>query len=238
MWQLEFAEILDTGFGKSPAPRRGPRTALSDAQLHNRRDQLAQAFEAAWTEIGRKLRNCKAPNELVNVFACLLSTHAGDRISVFCRPSTESADSATLRKVRAKQRSLVEPSYDADVAKRRVHERLQRVNWALGAASKTQRRIVKQEQKKLRKEASSVEYESRALCHTCGDVDMRLAALEASFARQELFRFLRSGRYELTPLSLANAVANLPFSGWRQSMRRCKKQPSKFGNGLTTQIFK
>lgn len=238
MWQLEPAIGLDTDFEASPAPRRGPRTALSDAQLHNRRDQLAQAFEAAWAEIGWELQTSKGPEELVKIFAPLLSTYAGDNISVFCRPSTEPTDSATLRKVRAKQRSLVGPSYSAVEVKRRVHEQLQRVNWALGEKSKTQRRIVKQEQKKLRKEASSVEQESRSLSDTCRNVEMQLAALEASFARQELFRFLKSGRYELTPLSLANAVANLPYSGWRQSMRRCKKQPSKFGNGLTYQIFK
>ena len=66
----------------------------------------------------------------------------------------------------------------------------------------------------------------------------RLRGLEASFARQELLRFLKSDRYELTPLNLANAAAGLPLMGWRRSVSRSKKVPSKIANGLMYQIFK
>jgi len=78
----------------------------------------------------------------------------------------------------------------------------------------------------------------RHLTKTESDLGLQLQSLEASYARQELFRFLKSARYELKPLSLANAAAGLPYMGWRQSMRRSTKAPSKLANGNVYQIFK
>jgi len=238
MRQSKSGEGLDTGFGKAPPRRRGPRTELSDPQLHNRRDQLAQIFEGSWAEIGWVLQRCKKPEDLIRIFTPVLNSYAREIISVFCRPSTEPADSATLRKVRAKRRSLVGPSYSADKSKRRVQEQLQQVNGALAGASKKQRRIVRRERKKRRKEAWKIEQQYRTLSDTQRNVEMRLHSLEASFARQEIFRFVKSGRYELTPLSLANAAANLPYSGWRQSMRRAAKAPCEIATGRMYLIFK
>jgi hypothetical protein len=69
-------------------------------------------------------------------------------------------------------------------------------------------------------------------------LEAQLKILEAAFARHELFRFLKSRRYELTPLSLANAAAGLPYMGWRHSMRRNVKVYSVAANGSEYQIFK
>jgi hypothetical protein len=69
-------------------------------------------------------------------------------------------------------------------------------------------------------------------------LETRLKALEASFARQELFRFLKSKRYEITPLALANAAAGLPYMGWRHSMRKNSRVKSIAANGTAYQIFK
>jgi hypothetical protein len=66
----------------------------------------------------------------------------------------------------------------------------------------------------------------------------RLTDLRSAYARQELVRFLRSKRYSLTPLSLANAAAGLPFMSWRRSMQRSIKAPSVLADGLTYQVFK
>jgi hypothetical protein len=43
------------------------------------------------------------------------------------------------------------------------------------------------------------------------------------FARAEVARFCKSARYRLSPLSTANALAGLPFIGWRQSVKRCSR---------------
>jgi len=69
-------------------------------------------------------------------------------------------------------------------------------------------------------------------------LEARLRDLEAPFARQELFRFLKSKRYEVTPLALANAAAGLPYMGWRHSMRKNAEVQSIAANGFAYQNFK
>jgi hypothetical protein len=218
--------------------RRGPRTNLSNPQLENRRDQLVQLFEGDWGRLGRELQECKKPDDLIPVFSPLLHSYAEEVFSVFCRPSDETATGATLRKIRRELRTLAEPRYAVEDSKRKAGQQLQKINWALTKAENSSRRIVQQERKKAGKEAWKAEQQSRTLVAKEKDLTERLRKLEASFARQEIFRFVKSERYELNPLSLANASANLPYSGWRQSVRRINGVPSKVRNGLRYRIFK
>ena len=74
--------------------------------------------------------------------------------------------------------------------------------------------------------------ESRTLSDVVRRLEARLRDLEAPFARQELFRFLKSKRYEVTPLALANAAAGLPYMGWRHSMRKNAEVQSIAANGF------
>jgi hypothetical protein len=238
MRRRKLAGDLTSFFGKPAPQRRGRPTALSDAQLHNQRDQLVQTFEVAWGEIGWELRKCKKAGELIRIFHPLAEGYIQTTISVFCRPSTEPGSAATLHKVRAEMYSLVEPVRTADALRCQASEHLRRADWALVQAPKNKRRIVKRERKKCRKEAWKAAMQLRTLSDAKHRLEVRLQELEASFARQELFRFLKSKRYELTPLSLANAAAGLPYVGWRQSMRRCTKASSIVANGLMYQIFK
>lgn len=60
---------------------------------------------------------------------------------------------------------------------------------------------------------------------------------EAHFARNELLDFCRSKRYRLTPLDVANALAGLPFIGWRRSADRCRKWKEE-REGLSFGIFR
>ncbi len=78
----------------------------------------------------------------------------------------------------------------------------------------------------------------RTLDESRKQLEVQIQELEPSFARQELFRFVRSKRYEINGENLANATAGLPYMGWRQSMRRCKKTKSANANGCAAQIFK
>jgi hypothetical protein len=61
---------------------------------------------------------------------------------------------------------------------------------------------------------------------------------EAYFARAELVRFCKSRRYSLNPLNTANALAGLPFIGWRQSAKRCRKWKCPGADGIAYQTFK
>jgi hypothetical protein len=227
---------LDVNLENSSAKRRGPRREFSDPQLGNRRDQLVQVFEGAWGEIGWELSHCEDPDELATVLGPLLQTYAREMLLAFCYPSPRTSDWAALRKVRKRRRALVPRSYSLAEASRRTYDNLHLLDGVL--TQKPDRRSLKREQKKRRKEYSEAEQEARAFRGEWRELEEEERALEASVARQELFRFLKSKRYELTPLSLANALANVPYSGWRQSMRRCIKLPCAFANGQTYQLFK
>jgi hypothetical protein len=239
MWSPEFGKDL-TDSDEIVAPRRGRPTGLSDAELHTRRDQFVQIFEGAWFDIYRELQRCKKPDDLIRIFTPIANpqTWWHEPLGIFCRSSSESASGATLRRVRAELRSVVEPLYTAELSKRQAEEQLNQTNSALANARGSNRRMVKRARKKKRKEAWKAEVPYQPLAKKEKQLRGRLIQLEASFARQEVFNFLKSERYTLTPLNLANAVAGLPHMGWRRSVTRGKKAASKIANGTMFQIFK
>jgi len=251
MWQLELRSQLSCGVGNlekdlttfpndplSRSKRRGPQPELSDAQLHDRREQLVQVFEGSWGEIGGELRKCKKPADLSHIFRLLDESYVWQLVEVLCRPSTEQASPTHLRKIRAEMRALVEPNRAAGQSQVRAQEQLQRADWALERAPSDKRRMLKRERKKRRKEAWRALQGYQTLSDTVRRLETRLKSREAAFARQELFRFLKSKRYEVTPLALANAAAGIPYMGWRHSMRKNTKVRSIAANGIAYQVFK
>jgi hypothetical protein len=229
---------LTTFFGEPPQRGRGRPTELGEPELQHRRDQLIQTFEDHWPEIGYDLRRCKKSEDLINIFHPFSEGHFRDSLSACCRPSTAQASADALRKVRAERRSLTPLIRRAGELSYQAQEQLQRLDSELIRAPKKTWRIIKRERKKRRKDAWKAASEYRTLSDTDRRLRVRLEELEASFTRRELFRFLKSRRYALTPVNLANAAAGLPYTGWRQSMRRCIKAPHEFSEGRTYRIFK
>jgi hypothetical protein len=230
-----------TGFSRTGISRtRGRRSLLSDAQLHNRRDQLAQIFEGYWGEIGWELQRCKKADDLIRIFVCIADPRSWvhDVVIPFCLPSPEAGSGSTVRKLRGERRALGEPIYTAEAAKRLAEEQLREVNSALAQVRGASRRILKRARRMRRKEYWKATQRYSDLSKRERELDLRLKGMEAGFARQELFRFLKSKRYVLTPLALANAAAGLPHMGWRHSVRRSTKDPCKIANGSSYQIFK
>ena len=230
-----------TGFYEEAISRpRGRTSELSDPQIQNRRDQFVQIFEGSWGEIGWALQRCKKPNDLIGIFKPIADPNSWVHgpLSIFCQPSSEPGSSAALRKIRAERRALVEPIRSADETMRRAQERLHQVNWALNATPKRDLRLLKQARKARRKQYWNAMREWRNLSGKERALNARLKESEASFARTELFRFLKGKRYALAPLTLAGAAAGLPYMGWRQSMRRTLKSKCVIANGTHYQIFK
>jgi hypothetical protein len=229
-----------TTFSEDQGKRRGPHTALSDAQLHNRRDQLVQIFEGEWGEIGLELPRCKKADDVARIFGPLAESPSwiAGVVELFCRPSSEPASNTDLRKVRFERHKLAEPTRIADELRRRAAEQLERVNWAFAQAAGRSRRIVRRARRQTRKQLWKTTQRWRSLTERERHLEQRLRSLEASFARQELVRFVRSKRYEVMPVALANAGAGLPYIGWRQSMRRCARTQSVVADGRSIQIFK
>jgi hypothetical protein len=227
---------LDMVFAETEKTKRGPRVALSDAQLQTRRDQLLQLFEGDWGRLGLELQHCQNPADLIRILSPFLNSYASQTIAIFCQLSDEIASRDDLKKTRNELRALVQRSYEVEESKRRVQEQLREI--AQAKATKKKRHIIVQEQKEKRKEAWEAERNWRVISSRERDLQNQLKKQEASFGRQELFAFLKSERYELTPLSVVNAMANLPHSGWRQSMKRLAKVRSNIENGFHMQIFK
>jgi hypothetical protein len=230
-----------TAFQEARASRpRGRPSEFSDVQLHNRRDQLVQIFEGTWGEIGWELQKCKKADDLIRIFAPVAAPGSWicGVMRVFCHPSSEPGSGACLRKLRAELRALAAPTRFADESHRRTEEQLLQVNWALTQAHGRSRRIIKRARKTRRREAWKAAQQYRSLSNSESRLKTLLEDLGSSFARQEIVRFLKSKRYELTPLSLGGAAAGLPYMGWRQSMRRNAKAPCAIAMGRMYEIFK
>ena len=99
-------------------------------------------------------------------------------------------------------------------------------------------RTLRRARKARRKEAARAVEKYRLLDESQRELERQIRDLEPTFARQELFRFVKSKRYEINPEYLSNAAAGLPYMGWRQSMRRCQKRKSRVANGGAIQAFK
>jgi hypothetical protein len=245
MWRTKTTEGLDilpeylptVGLEEQspPSKRRGIPSSFTDAQLWNRRDQLVQAFEAFWWRLGRELPRTKRPEDVLQIFEPLQQGYISETISVYCRPSSQPPSAKKLRKFRNELRKMTEVWLDAERTKTQALEQLQLAETAFG---KSNRRRIRRARKARRKEAASAMVQYRSLDKVRNKLEKQIRDLEPSFARHELFRFLKSKRYEIKPEALANAVAGLPYMGWRQSMRRCKKSKSTIGNGGAIQVFK
>jgi hypothetical protein len=218
--------------------RAGRPPSLDDSILQNHRERLVAIFEGSWGEIGWKLRKCRKPDDLVSMFSELPGAVFQDVIAVFCIPSTLPASSASLRNARRELRALVKPHRNAYELNRQAEERLRRVQRALPQAKGSERKLVRKEFVKSKKEFEQMRAPWQSIAERERDLTVHVKLLEASFARRELFRFLKSRRYELNPLSLANAAAGLPYMGWRQSMRKCVKAQSMSAEGYQYQVFK
>jgi hypothetical protein len=236
----EFIEDTEDVFQLPEPPRRrfGRPSLIEDPNLHNRRDRLVQLFEAYWGEIGWLLRRIKKPDDLMPIIGVLEGRVWDDFLSVFWTVSSLPGTSTALSKIRLELRDLIKPRRLADEASRNAQERLHRARAALSQTKKRrERKLVRKEFAKLWKAERQASEEYKRLNERDDYLLKQLKLSEATFARREIFRFIKSKRYELNPLNLANAAAGLPFMAWRQSMRRCSRQRSISANGMHYQDF-
>lgn len=69
------------------------------------------------------------------------------------------------------------------------------------------------------------------------ELELTLKDGYAYYARAELVRFRDSHRRRLNPLNIANALAGLPFIGYRQSLKRCSRFKREKTFGLRYETF-
>jgi hypothetical protein len=224
---------------QEPKPvRAGRPQSLDDSTLRNRRDRLLAIFEASWGEMGWKIQKSREADELASIFNALPGVKFQDVIAVFCTRSTLPASDAALSKARKEMRALVTPQRESANLLSHANERLQGVQRALPQAKGRELKLVRKELVKRKQEADKVAADCRRINEKQRSIAIQVQLLEASIAQRELFRFLKSKRYELNPLSLANAAAGLPNMGWRRSLLRCVKAGGRSLDGLRYEVFK
>ncbi len=95
---------------------REMRSAFTNEQLWNRRDQLVQTFEASWGRVGRELPRVKRAEDIAGIFGPLRQGYISDIISVYSVPSSQLPSAKRLRKLRCKLRKQTKPWLDAETA--------------------------------------------------------------------------------------------------------------------------
>jgi hypothetical protein len=229
-----------TGFSLAvQKPRkRGRPTRLDDLSLQNRRDGFLQILEWHWGELGWELPRCKQPEDVRRAFEFLSGKLFHEMITLFCHPSRESGLRTETSEVRRQLASLTPKLRKAYEASREAHERLQRIRAALAQAGSQAPGRLRGELRVREKKTQEAERFHESLSGINQELSDRLGDCEAYYARKEMCDFIASKRYEINPLNLANAAAGLPFMGWRQSMKRCRRGKPVVANGLSYQVFK
>lgn len=236
-----MADLIMASADPATKNRPGRRSSIDDGTLLGRRDQLVFLFETTWEHVGERLPWIKKPIELLEVLQVWKKDNRENQYYVaqlLLRPSSAIAGPGDLTRLR---RDLEE----ANIAYRKALDVQDAGRKALDTAKFAfSDKLADTDKAKVQDQISRrTEKFTQADAQLCIALDRQnkaqeeLNAAESSFARAEFVRFVRSNRYRLTPVNIANALAGLPHIGWRQSALRCKKYPPEGSNGLSIQIF-
>lgn len=244
IWPDNMAEkILGLVSEEEPKTPPGRPIAIDDGRLFGARDHLIWLFEETWAHVGERLPWIKKPADVLDAIRVWDNPNqsTGDHYIAKCllRPSSIPANQKWLSARRlelAKLNRDVRAAYDI---REKCRQELDTAERALSdQLSESDKAAVLDQISRRGKKLSDAKAEYDSLEKQQHDVQELVLDGEASFARDEFARFCGSNRYRLEPMNIANALAGLPFIGWRQSITRCKKHPSTHGEGQSIQIFR
>jgi len=235
--------ILGLVSQEKPKPQPGRPIAIDDGRLWGARDQLVWLFEETWAAVGERLPWIKKPADVLDVIRVWdnpnLSTGNHYIAKCLLRPSTIPVTQKWLSARRLELGKLNSAVRDAYDAREKCREALEKAERALSdQLSASDKAAVLDQIFRRGKKLLDAKTEYDSLDKQQRDVQALVLDGEASFARDEFARFCRSNRYRLEPLNLANALAGLPYIGWRQSIKRCQPTPAPGANGQAIQIFR
>lgn len=217
---------------------RGRPEAVADERLLSDRDNLVGLLEKTWGEVGWNLRRVKTA---ADVRAALQAWEGEPMLpypaTILLRTSDQSATAKKLRTMISRKEELVQfLTGDAEQRRRNCRESLEKVK-RLSAAQLTQdEQATVAERMTMRTAAlEEAEAEYASVQKQIEDLDENIKDSHAHFARAEAVRFCKSGRYALSPFNTANALAGLPFIGYRQSIKRCRAWTRD--DGFPYQVF-
>jgi hypothetical protein len=219
----------------------GRRTVIEDGRLWGNRDHLVWLFEVTWADVGAKLAKIKTPAQ---VYDALKVSEQQNRqnlhyvTQILLRQSSSPATAKLLNERRRQLDDLHKSTLEADGYRQKCRESLELADRAASPGlSEGEKVVVEEERARRAKKFAEAEAEHNLATSREEKMEQLLRDGEAYFARAEFARFLRSNRYRLTPVNVANALAGLPIIGWRQSAKRCKGQACPGANGLSIQVF-
>jgi hypothetical protein len=230
-------DIPLTAFWERTPPKRGRPKGIDDGSLWGARAALLDVLESSWGRIGWELQRAKTTSD-IRAALQPLSANYGSRIDIYVRSSIVRAAPGNARTTQRQLYQIASRSRACYDQVQKCREKLERAKGALNAVRGTAQEseietLCRQRQQLL---------EDSERQHQQLDTDDRkllehLANQQAYIAQTELLSFFRSRRYAFTPLNVANAMAGLPYMGWRQSAKRCAKLERPFVQSFTYQVF-
>ncbi len=215
---------------KSPKVPGGRPQQISDLSLSSRRNELFEALGRHWGELGWELKTARSPREVGTV----LSSLAGLYPFLFDLPflkkiAVTSASAEDLRKVRRRSFSIDEALRAARRAVPKQEKLVAEAQKALAQAQEGERQeaidVVTAELTARTAKLKNLQSRLKKMNSESESLRAELKNLGACYAETEVFKLIKSRNYRLTPKTFANAMAGLPYIGWRQSLKRCAKIP-------------
>jgi hypothetical protein len=236
-------KILGLYTQEKPKPQPGRPIAIDDGRLLGARDHLVWLFEVTWADVGERVPWIKKPSDVLDAIRVWdnpnLSTGNHYIAKCLLRPSSIPVTQKWLNARRfelGKLNSAVREVYEA---REKCREALEKAERALSdQLSDSDKAAVLDQISRRGEKLSGAKAEYDSLEKQQRELQELVLDGEASFAREEFARFCGSNRYRFEPMNIANALAGLPYIGWRQSATRCKKHPSTHGEGQSIQIFR
>ena len=223
----------------NPKKQRGRDRCIEDDRLWGTREHLVWLMEVSWDTMGHVLGTIESPDEVEPSLQAWKGRSSEYVVNVLLRPS---AIHATSKQLNGQRRALKVLNKKV----RATYEFMEKCDESLERAMRIPTTHLPQSEQmfvddRIRERAAALAHagwEYLALRDQREILEKLLNDGEAHFARTEFVTFCKSGRYSLTPLNTANALAGLPFIGWRQSAKRCKKwEKSAAAKGISYQVF-
>lgn len=223
--------------------RRGPKEHIRIEDLISSRNRLVLLLEATWCDSIWNLENLRGTRTRADVCRALQIwdlDYYREEFVVKMLLRTSSADPPSSTKLKAMDRQLIQLRHaiqDASNTRQQHLHLLNRTKSAFAAELRNeQRNLISVEIAKLEKYIADEEDRYASMVNSPAALQEVLFDGYASFAQEQLLDFLGKPRYRLTPERIANALAGLPFIGWRQSAKRCVKRRCENANGLNYRV--
>ncbi len=225
--------------GEQKGRGAGRPLAITDEELVQRRDSLFGIFTATWQKFAWELGRAKSLRELIEALKPLARSGNPQLAFLLHRPSGEKR-SVSFSKLRKEVEQAADRFSNDTKVFAAQGKRLKEAREAFKELGRKRRQAKKRMekvelvtlQKRLLRELLHRREELRGASRAWRESEIRLAGFESSlrdqeaiFAQTEILSFLHSRRYELMPHTLANALAGLPWIGWRRSYVRCEQLP-------------